>query len=86
MLSKFCRMSYVALPTLLLALLAIGPTAANAYVGPTAGIGLFSAATGFLVAFFSAVGVIVAWPIRVLLRKIRGPKQKQEAQSAMSES
>jgi membrane protein implicated in regulation of membrane protease activity len=79
---RFFRNCYLGAPAFLVAWLAIGATAAHAYVGPTAGIGLFSAATGFLVAFFSAIGVILAWPIRALMRKVRGPKAKPEVESA----
>ncbi len=80
--TRFRRRSCVVLPAILITLLAIGPSAAHAYVGPVAGVGLFSAAIGFLVAFASAIGVILLWPIRVLLRKIRGLTQKPDARSA----
>lgn len=52
----------------------IAPLAAYAYVGPGAGVGLLGATTGFLVAFFSAIGVVLLWPIRALVKKIRGTK------------
>ncbi len=77
--SRFCQKINLTLPTMMVAILAIGPGLAHGYVGPTAGIGVFSAAAGFLVAFVSAIGVIVAWPIRIVLRKIRGPKQRRDA-------
>jgi hypothetical protein len=49
----------------------IVPLPAYAYVGPGVAVGVFSAAAGFVVAFFSAIGVILLWPIRALIRKLR---------------
>jgi nitrate reductase gamma subunit len=49
----------------------IVPLPAYAYVGPGAAVGVFSAAAGLVVAVFSAIGVILLWPIRVLLKKLR---------------
>ncbi len=49
----------------------IVPLPAYAYVGPGAAVGVFSAAAGFVVAFFSAIGVILLWPIRALIKKLR---------------
>lgn len=57
-------------------LMAFLPVTANAYVGPTAGLSFFSAAVGLLVAIFSALGIILLWPIRMLLKWIRGNKPK----------
>jgi hypothetical protein len=45
------------------------PTLAYAYVGPGAGIGLIGALGGLIVAILLAVGVILIWPLRMLLRK-----------------
>ena len=45
-------------------------TPAHAYVGPGAGVSLFGAAIGLLVAIFSAIGVILLWPIRMLAKKL----------------
>ncbi len=59
---------------ILMALLVVQPVTAHAYVGPTAGLSLFSAAVGLLVAIFSAFAIILLWPIRMLLRWIRGAK------------
>ena len=57
-------------------LMTIQPATANAYVGPTAGLSLFSAAAGLLVAIFSAIAIIFLWPIRMLLKWIRGNKSR----------
>jgi hypothetical protein len=67
-------MAYAAI--LLLALLVFQPATAHAYVGPTAGLSLFSAAVGLLVAIFSALAIILLWPIRMLLKWIKGNKAK----------
>jgi hypothetical protein len=52
----------------------IVPSVAHAYVGPSAAVGLFSAAVGFIVAIVSALGVILLWPIRALIKKYKGSK------------
>jgi hypothetical protein len=41
------------------------------YIGPGAGLGLLGALVGLLLAVFSALGFIVLWPLRALLRKRR---------------
>lgn len=53
-------------------LVALEPATAHAYVGPSAGVSFLGAALGVAVAMFSALGVILFWPIRVLVRKLRG--------------
>jgi type VI protein secretion system component VasK len=52
----------------------IVPLPAYAYVGPGAAVGLFSAAAGFVMAIISAIGVILLWPIRALMKKIHAAK------------
>ncbi|HYL58316.1 MAG TPA: hypothetical protein VEU51_05555 [Candidatus Acidoferrales bacterium] len=52
-------------------ILASVATPAQAYVGPGAGVSLFGAAIGFVVAIFSALGVLLLWPIRAVARKLR---------------
>ncbi len=57
-------------------LLTVGVTApALAYIGPGAGLGVLSAFWALLVAVLSAVGFIVLWPIRRMMRrsKAQGP-------------
>ncbi|MEO0424860.1 MAG: hypothetical protein AAF184_21165 [Pseudomonadota bacterium] len=44
---------------------------AEAYVGPGAGLSLLGALWGLLVAVVAAVGFIVFWPIRKMLRTAR---------------
>lgn len=73
---------------ILFALLLTQPVLAYAYVGPSAGLSLFSAAVGFLVAIFSAIGIILLWPIRMLLKWIRGnanAKMVEEGDTAQTD-
>ncbi len=46
-----------------------GPAAA--YIGPGAGITMLGALWGVIVAVFLAIGAVLFWPIRILLRKRR---------------
>ena len=53
-------------------LLALGLSApALAYVGPGAGLGAIGAALGLIAAVVMAVGAILFWPIRRLIRRFR---------------
>jgi membrane protein implicated in regulation of membrane protease activity len=66
----------VALAAALALILASVATPAQAYVGPGAGVSLFGAAIGFVVAIFSALAVLLLWPIRAVVRKLRRVKAK----------
>lgn len=57
----------------------VDPTTVHAYVGPTAGVSFLGAAVGVVAAFFSAIGIILFWPIRLLVRKIRGMRSEGPA-------
>ncbi len=63
----------------LAALLAVAMQAspAFAYIGPGAGLSLMGSVIGLFVAVFSALGIILSWPIRILLRRIRGIRANQ---------
>ncbi len=70
----------------LLTILAIGallPLTASAYVGPGAGITLLGSLWGMLVGVVAAVGVILFWPVKILLRK---RKAAQEAAAAAADA
>jgi len=41
-----------------------------AYVGPGAGLGLLGALAGLAIALFSALGFMLLWPLRALMRKM----------------
>lgn len=65
---------------LALALLSVsGP--ADAYIGPGAGITMLGALWGVLVAILLAVGAVLYWPIKVLLRR----RRRADAPAAASE-
>jgi hypothetical protein len=51
------------------------PNIAMAYVGPGAGLTLIGSLIGLLIAVLTALGIILFWPIRALIRRIRGKKQ-----------
>ncbi len=48
---------------------------AQAYVGPGAGVTLIGAAIGLIVAIVMAVGVIVLWPLRRVLKRRKAARQ-----------
>lgn len=47
---------------------------AEAYVGPGAGISVLGALWGLIIGVVMAVGVILFWPIRMMLRKMKANK------------
>ena len=47
---------------------------AAAYVGPGAGIGVLGALWGLIIGVVMAVGVILFWPIRMMIRKAKANK------------
>lgn len=74
-------------------LLALGLTVsgpAMAYIGPGAGITMLGALWGVVVAVLLAVGAVLFWPIRAVLRRVRkrpappaaGPAQGTPAAAA----
>ena len=58
---------------LLAVLLVLSAQPAAAYIGPGAGITMLGALWGVVVAVALALGAVLFWPIRVLLRKRRKP-------------
>lgn len=52
-------------------LVALWADPAAAYIGPGAGITMLGALWGVVVAVFLALGAVLFWPIRILLRKRR---------------
>jgi hypothetical protein len=55
------------------ALVASWAEPAAAYIGPGAGITMLGALWGVVVAIALALGAVLFWPIRILLRKRRKP-------------
>jgi hypothetical protein len=47
---------------------------AAAYVGPGAGISVLGALWGLIIGVVMAVGVILFWPIRMMIRKVKANK------------
>ena len=56
-------------------LLALSPFT-MAYVGPGAGLSLIGSLIGVVVAIFMALTVIISWPLRLLIRRIRRQRVK----------
>ena len=65
------RQIYIAFLTVI-ALLLTGTAAA--YVGPGAGISVLGALWGLIIGVVMAIGVILFWPIRMMIRKIKANK------------
>ena len=53
-------------------LLGAGP--ALAYIGPGAGLGALGAVWGFIIAILVAIVIVLSWPIRILVRKLKKNK------------
>jgi H+/gluconate symporter-like permease len=53
-------------------------TGVLAYVGPGPGLSLTWALVGLIATIFTALFAVLFWPIRVLLRKIRGGEPESE--------
>lgn len=58
--------------------IAVG-TALLAYVGPGPGLSMTAALLGLLATVFLALLAFFSWPLRVLLRKIRGGGDEEPA-------
>lgn len=51
---------------------------AQAYVGPGAGISLLGSTLGLLVAVVTALGIVILWPLRNLLKRRGRPQPTVE--------
>lgn len=60
-------------------LILVVPTAAHAYVGPGAGIGLAGSLFAVFAAFLSALAMLLTWPIRLIIRFLFGKKPPAKA-------
>ena len=59
---------------------------AQAYVGPGAGISVLGALWGLIVGVVMAIGVILFWPIRMMLRKRKAAKAAAEGGDQQAEA
>ncbi len=55
-----------------LAVLCAMAGSAQAYIGPGAGIGLVGSLLGWIIGIALALFAILAWPVRLLWRRLRG--------------
>ena len=67
---------------LLIAAGAFAATTASAYVGPGAGVSVLGALWGLIVGVVMALGVILFWPIRMMMRKRKAAREAAAAGSA----
>lgn len=56
------------------------PGTAVAYVGPGAGLGALGALLAVIASVLIAIGIVLYWPFRLLIRRLRGtwPSHKRE--------
>jgi membrane protein implicated in regulation of membrane protease activity len=60
-----------------LLLLALITSPAAAYVGPGAGISVLGSLLGILATIFVAIGAILFWPIRKLIKRRKAKKETE---------
>jgi hypothetical protein len=60
------------------------PELAAAYVGPGAGISMLGALWGLIIGVVMAIGVILFWPIRIMLRKMKANKAEADNNTAVT--
>ena len=70
-------------------ILTIAPTIllcdpAMAYIGPGAGVTLLGAIWSVLVAIFLAIGAVLFWPIRILIRRFRNRSASAASEKSAS--
>ena len=62
-----------------LAALLLAPLPALAYIGPGAGISFFGSILGILATIFVAIGAILLWPVRRMMKRRKAAKAAAES-------
>lgn len=62
------------------------PEIAMAYVGPGAGISVLGALWGLIVGVVMALGIVLFWPIRMLIRKRKAAAEVKNSEATNSAS
>jgi hypothetical protein len=70
------------LKILTLLLLLVISTTASAYIGPGAGISVLGSLLGILGTIVVAIGAIVLWPVRKLMKRRKQSKQATDKANA----
>lgn len=65
-----------------IAFIVLVPATAQAYIGPGAGASLAGSLLAVLGAIATAFAVVLLWPLRLLYKKIRGPRPDAAAGTA----
>ena len=62
------------------------PQLALAYVGPGAGLSLLGALWGLIVGVLMALGIVLFWPIRIMLRKRKAAAEAKKADTSEADT
>ena len=62
---------------IVLLLLTLSASPAAAYIGPGAGISVLGSLLGILATIFVAIGVILFWPIKKLMKRRKATKETE---------
>ena len=62
---------------IVLLLLTLSASLAAAYIGPGAGISVLGSLLGILATIFVAIGVILFWPIKKLMKRRKAKKETE---------
>ena len=62
---------------IVLLLLTLSASPATAYIGPGAGISVLGSLLGILATIFVAIGVILFWPIKKLMKRRKAKKENE---------
>lgn len=77
---------FIMLRFIIVLLLAAAAAPVHAYVGPGAGISVLGSLLGILATIVVAIGAILFWPVRKLLKRRKAAAPAAEAEAAQAES